>query len=382
MLSAFFPSHGGGIERVAGHLACELAKRHWTVTWMAGGLPNETPSSAECPSPVTVIRADSIDPIERSLGLPAPLWFPSSLWRLIQEIRRADIVHVHDYLYLANLLAIAAARLVGKPVVITQHIGEIPFKSYLPRLMLSALNRSIGALALYMCHQVVFIASPVKRYFQREDRRLRHAQLIPNGIDHEVFHPRLLSGQRTKSCRILFVGRYVEKKGIALLRQAVESLQDFCWDFVGTGPLSPALWELSEAARARIALHEHLCPSQLAELYRQADLLVLPSTGEGFPLVVQEALACGTPVLLSQEVAQAFEHSDIRCVHTVELRGLAPDAASAALTDSLRQLTHAASITDLRAPQTRTAAAELAAQWSWSGCASAYSECYESLLRS
>lgn len=43
----------------------------------------------------------------------------------------------------------------------------------------------------------------------------------------------------------------------------------------------------------------------LASLYRASSILVLPSAGEGFPLVIQEALACGLPVLCGLETASA-----------------------------------------------------------------------------
>ena len=43
-----------------------------------------------------------------------------------------------------------------------------------------------------------------------------------------------------------------------------------------------------------------LLPEELAHWYRAADLLVLPSHSEGSPLVVMEALSCGTPVLATR----------------------------------------------------------------------------------
>jgi glycosyltransferase involved in cell wall biosynthesis len=115
-------------------------------------------------------------------------------------------------------------------------------------------------------------------------------------------------------------------------------------------------------------------PAEVAQQMRDADLLVLPSRGEGFPLVVQEALACGTPVLVSEEVASAFPRRDARCVHGVALTG-EPAEDTRRLRTVLEQL--AADPGALRAA--REAAVALSQQWSWRQCVADYLPLYRAL---
>jgi glycosyltransferase involved in cell wall biosynthesis len=92
----------------------------------------------------------------------------------------------------------------------------------------------------------------------------------------------------------------VAKKGLEVLRNAALRQPNFTWAFAGAGPLDPRKWNIDN-----VRVYSELRGRGLAELYRASDVFVLPSTGEGFPLVIQEALACGLPVVCSAENATA-----------------------------------------------------------------------------
>lgn len=364
MVSAFFPAHGGGIEAVAEQLAFSISRRGFEVCWVAGGPVSEAPSDpgSDC---LEITHAPSFDFLESKLGLPFPVWGFRGLVDLWRAVRRSDVVHVHDYLYLPSLFSILFAKILRKPLVITQHVGSIPFRSAIARTTLEVLNRTVGRFALRAADQVVFVGKPVQAYFSRLFRLGTDSLLIPNGVDHERYRPVASEAPKAGPVKLLFVGRFVEKKGIALIRTSLD-IPGTTWTFVGWGPLTPASWpELPESAR----VFERCSAADIVPLYQEADLLVLPSTGEGFPLVIQEALACGTPVLVSKEVEEAFPASDDCCVYDVELR--AGNSAQA-----LR-----ACITALAADRTalqsaRGAAARLAWQWSWDACAESYLDLY------
>lgn len=365
-VSPFYAGHGGGIEIVAGHLAATWAEAGLRVAWCAGG----DAGAEKLAGNVTYIPAAYWDPIERRLGLPMPIWHPSGLASLWQAIRRSRAVLVHDSLYVPSMLAVAFTWLQCKPVILTQHIGELPVQRRLVRIAVQLANRTLGRWMLSSATQVVFIADSVRNYYLRFVNFRRPPLLIPNGVSHHYFY----SAQRgcpasNEVVSLLFVGRFVEKKGLHLLRACMD-IPGVRWTIVGKGPLDPLQWpELP----ADVTLCGQTEPRKLGQLYRDADLLVLPSVGEGFPLVIQEALACGTPVLISTEVADGWPGADPDCVFRVNV---AEPGAGLRLREAIEALTRAPT----RLHLARSLAAELAKQWSWEGCARSYIDAFMSVV--
>jgi glycosyltransferase involved in cell wall biosynthesis len=107
--------------------------------------------------------------------------------------------------------------------------------------------------------------------------------------------------------RLLCIARFSEEKNLDVLIQAFVKSQlakkDWELHLVGGGPL---LDSLETAARSHtIRLQEWIPYKQLPDIYTQADIFILPSKFEPWGLVVNEAMAAGLPVLLSDAVGCA-----------------------------------------------------------------------------
>jgi glycosyltransferase involved in cell wall biosynthesis len=305
VVSHYYASHRGGIEIVAGNLAADLADEQ-EVIWAASDcdpLP-EAPHGS-----LRYLPMRSTNVFERLSGLPFPIWGPGSLGRLWREVRRADVVHLHDFAYLGSWMSFVFAALCRRPVLITQHVGFIPYRSRVLRLLLAGMHATIGRVLLGRADQVVFISPVVRDYYGRFVRFRKPPVVILNGVDVDTFVA-AAHGDREKARGVLgldrarpvllFVGRFVEKKGLHILEALARRLPDVSWLFAGWGPVDPRRWDLPN-----VRVIDDRRGAALVPLYHAADLLVLPSVGEGLPLVVQESMSCGTPVVVGQDTAAA-----------------------------------------------------------------------------
>ncbi|MBI2735999.1 MAG: glycosyltransferase family 4 protein [Rhodospirillales bacterium] len=108
--------------------------------------------------------------------------------------------------------------------------------------------------------------------------------------------------------RILFVGKLIARKHPADLLHAVARLggQPAEVAFAGSGELEPELRQIAAGASVRAEFLGFVNQSELPAVYAAADLLVLPSNAqETWGLVVNEAMACGVPAVVSDAVGCA-----------------------------------------------------------------------------
>jgi glycogen synthase len=138
-------------------------------------------------------------------------------------------------------------------------------------------------------------------------------RIVPGGVDLSRFGTSLSRrearerlGWPTDRPTFVTVRRLVPTKGLENLVEAAAAVRgeipDVSIVIVGTGPLAAELQRRVDdlGLRETIRFAGHVAEDDLPIVYRAADVMVVPTVAlEGFGLVVVEALACGTPALVT-----------------------------------------------------------------------------------
>ncbi len=127
-------------------------------------------------------------------------------------------------------------------------------------------------------------------------------EIIPMGVDTEIFHPG--SHKPSRSSKIIFLGRVIEQKGIEVLLDAfsrvLSEMPEAELEIIGYGPEKDRL--IRKVKELGMENSVRLCGrvryDELPERYRSARALALPSmTPEGLGISAVEAGACGIPTV-------------------------------------------------------------------------------------
>jgi colanic acid/amylovoran biosynthesis glycosyltransferase len=215
-----------------------------------------------------------------------------------RRVHTAGCAHVHAHFAArAALTALRVGRLLGLPYSVTAHAYDI----YLDKRNLDEKLRS----AVFVTSGCDYTVRDLREIAGAETAQRIHKVIM--GIDPQRF-------RRTQpypgGCRVLSIGRLVEKKGFADLIAAAALLNDVQIAIVGDGPLRDALTEAitEHGVAGRVELLGPRQPDEVRALLEESDVFCLPcvvaASGDrdSMPVVVKEALALELPVIVTAEV--------------------------------------------------------------------------------
>jgi glycosyltransferase involved in cell wall biosynthesis len=150
--------------------------------------------------------------------------------------------------------------------------------------------------------RIIFTPSEYVKNKIQKQLGAKHVIVTPNGVDPKVFHPDACQTTfEFPQKYILFVGSLQPRKNLTQLMQAWHALKNDFKDIwlVIAGAAGHVFRVVKFFGDERIRFMNYVSEVDLPGLYAHAETLVLPSFDEGFGLPAIEAMACGTPVIVS-----------------------------------------------------------------------------------
>jgi glycosyltransferase involved in cell wall biosynthesis len=129
----------------------------------------------------------------------------------------------------------------------------------------------------------------------------RGVHVLPLWADQDFWQPaqRAASPRSAEPLKIIYAGKISLRKGMPYLLRAVAQC-GVAVELTLAGNLAGELQPLLQAPPANVRLLPACSKSALRTLYQEQDLLVLPSLGDAFGFVAMEAMACGLPVIVTE----------------------------------------------------------------------------------
>jgi glycosyltransferase involved in cell wall biosynthesis len=298
----------GGVVSMTEGLAQALDKRGHQVTVLTtDAFSLEKPFSGtmdEIRNGVRVLRVPNQFYGLRRYNLSTAFAMKSLAEKIMPSI---DIVHLHEFRTVENLLVAPIAAKMNKPIILSPH-GTLTYgtgRSILKTVWDKLLSPRI---AKHIQH-VIALAEPEledsQALWPQFGNRETQFSIIPNGVnpddfanlpDASIFREK---HNLDDALIVLFMGRLHQRKGVEVLAKAFLQADMPNTKIVFAGPDEGMRERLDSLADRRFVFTGFIRGEERLAALSAANLFTLPATGEGLSMAVLEAMAAGLPVLLS-----------------------------------------------------------------------------------
>ncbi len=375
----------GGVVRAAEGMAASLAaKGHQVTVLTTDALDQTTRSSEPAEETINGVRILRRPNLSTRLRGRLNLSTPRSMKRAaVSILPTVDILHVHEFRTVENLLVTPVARALGIPIVLSPHgtlnlsTGRGRLKTAWDRLLSPAVARRIDHVVALTETEL----SEVTEMWARFGKRQKPARfsVIPNGVHLKEF-TELPSDARFRrrhglgnAPTVLFLGRLQARKGVDVLVRAFQRAKVEDARLLIVGPDEGILSQVRALAAgdSRIVCTGYLGSGERLEALAASDVFALPARGEGLSVAVLEALAAGLPAVISPGC-------NMPEVETAGA-GFVADATADAVAVKLRELLVDA---DLRARMGVAARQLVAERYTWERVGNQLELVYQQVLNS
>lgn len=186
------------------------------------------------------------------------------------------------------------------PLVITFHNYVLdrwmrPYSSWLQKIHYTTDLKLFTRHALKKAHTTTAVSQFTARMVQQNLKKTFPIRVIYNGVDTDKFTPASTYDSSPKEIQVLFSGNLTRRKGAHWLpliaKRLKKNVRIFYTQGLRTKKAMPSITGLESVGSVPF--------KEMPALYRQMDILLMPSVREGFGLAVAEAMACGLPVVAS-----------------------------------------------------------------------------------
>jgi glycosyltransferase involved in cell wall biosynthesis len=306
----------GGAPRVAYDIGKQLAKHNHQVTvFTTDAMDPYSRIPTKNPVMLDEMAVYYFRNLSMNLVRNTNLFMTPSIFSAVRtSLSKFDIIHLHEFRTFQNTVIHHYAKKLRVPYILQVH-GQIPFMKKKESLK-KIYDLTVGYRLLQDASALIALNRDEYKQYERMGGKRNDIAIVPNGIDLSQYEKLPRSGAfkqkfgiDSEKKIILFVGRIAYQKGVDILVKAyahlVKNLKVSNSLLVLVGPDDGYLNKIrmlinSLNLKDAVLITGRVSVQEKLSALKDAEVLVLPSRYEAFPITALEAFACGKPVIASR----------------------------------------------------------------------------------